>query len=320
MEKTVKNGKNGNINECTICDFKCKWKSDLTRHFTTAKHKKNENVNNQQHLATLTNEKKNQTSFETKFTCKICFKAYNERSGLWRHSKKCKPTEVVSETTVINMAEPQKMKLTEETVVELLKQNNEFKTMLVKQQNKITELSNRVTVTNNNNTNNITNNQFNLNFFLNETCKDAMNIKDFIENIEIQLKELENVGHSGYVTGITDIILSRLKQLDISKRPLHCTDLKREVLYIRDENEWNKDNADKSKIKNMITKVASKNYRKIPEWRTENPECKELEHQQYEFCIKLMRNSLGDLGDEQIKLENKIIKNIAKEVIVDKNI
>ena len=110
-----------------------------------------------------------------------------------------------------------------------------------------------------------------------------------------------------------------VKQLDISKRPLHCTDLKREVLYIRDENEWNKDNPDKSKIKNMITKVASKNYRKIPQWRIENPECKELEHQQYEFCIKLMRNSLGDLGDEQIKLENKIIKNIAKEVIVDKN-
>jgi hypothetical protein len=286
----------------------------------TEKHKKNEIVNKQQQLATLNNEKTGKAAIETKYSCKNCSKAYNERSGLWRHSKKCKPTEIVSENRDIIAEEPTKMKLTEETVVELLKQNNEFKTMLVEQQNKIAELSNRVIVTNNNNTNNITNNQFNLNFFLNETCKDAMNITDFIENIEVQLKELENVGHSGYVTGITDIILSRLKQLDISKRPLHCTDLKREVLYIRDENEWNKENPDKSKIKNMITKVASKNYRKIPEWRTKNPECKELEHQQYEFCIKLMRNSLGDLGDDQIKLENKIIKNIAKEVIVDKNI
>jgi hypothetical protein len=313
MEKT---GKNGPINECTICNFKCKWKSDLFRHFMTEKHKKNEIINKQQQLATLNNEKTGKAAIETKYSCKNCSKVYTERSGLWRHSKKCKPTEIVSENEVIANQETNKMKLTEETVLELLKQNNEFKTLLVEQQNKITELTNRVMVTNNNN---ITHNQFNLNFFLNETCKDAMNITDFIENIDVQLTELENVGHSGYVTGITDIILSRLKKLDISKRPLHCTDLKREVLYIRDENEWNKDNPDKSKIKNMITKVASKNYRKIPQWRIENPECKELEHQQYEFCIKLMRNSLGDLGDEQIKLENKIIKNIAKEVIVDKN-
>ena len=317
MEKTGKNGPN---NECTICNFKCSKTFNWNRHLLTVKHKKNEIINKQQQLETLINEKTGKAAIETKYSCKNCSKAYNERSGLWRHSKKCKPTEIVSENRDIIAEEPTKMKLTEETVVELLKQNNEFKTMLVEQQNKIAELSNRVIVTNNNNTNNITNNQFNLNFFLNETCKDAMNITDFIENIEVQLKELENVGHSGYVTGITDIILSRLKQLDISKRPLHCTDLKREVLYIRDENEWNKENPDKSKIKNMITKVASKNYRKIPEWRTKNPECKELEHQQYEFCIKLMRNSLGDLGDDQIKLENKIIKNIAKEVIVDKNI
>lgn len=312
--------KRANDFECISCDFKCSKSSNWNRHLSTAKHRKNESATAVNICQQTSNGKKSQPSFEPNFTCKNCSKAYNERSGLWRHSKKCISTEPETVTAVTFAQEPTKMKLTEETVVELLKQNNEFKTMLVEQQNKIAELSNRVIVTNNNNTNNITNNQFNLNFFLNETCKDAMNITDFIENIEVQIKELENVGHSGYVTGITDIILSRLKQLDVSKRPLHCTDLKREVLYIRDENEWNKDNPDKSKIKNMITKVASKNYRKIPEWRIENPECKELEHQQYEFCIKLMRNSLGDLGDEQIKLENKIIKNIAKEVIVGKSI
>jgi hypothetical protein len=318
MEKNGENGKNGEKYECIICDFKCKCKSDLGRHLLTAKHKKNEEINNQQHLSTLINTEKSQVVVEPKFPCKLCSKAYNERSGLWRHTKKCHPVQNLTDCA----APSGKLKLTEDTVVELLKQNQEFKTMLVEQQNKIAELSSRVTVTNNNNktTNNITNNQFNLNLFLNETCKDAMNISDFIENIEIQLKELENVGHCGYVGGITDIILSRLKQLDVSKRPLHCTDLKREVLYIRDENEWNKESPDKSKIKNMITKVADKNYRKIPEWRETNPECKELEHDQYEFCIKLMRNSLGDLGDEQTRLDEKIIKNIAKQVIVDKNI
>jgi hypothetical protein len=134
------------------------------------------------------------------------------------------------------------------------------------------------------------------------------------------MKELENVGTNGYVNGITDIILSRLKELDVSKRPVHCTDLKREILYVRDENEWNKDSEEKSKIKNMITKIADKNYRKIPEWRRENPDCREPENQQYDFCINLMRNSLGDLGDEQIKLDNKIIKNIAKQVLVDKTV
>ena len=312
--------KRANEFECVLCHFNCSKIGNWHRHLSTAKHRKNESSTDVNVCQQTSNAKKSQSTIEPKFPCKNCSKAYNERSGLWRHSKKCIPTVIVSEHAVTSVQEPTKMKLTEETVVELLKQNNEFKTMLVEQQNKITELSNRVMVTNNNNTNNITNNQFNLNFFLNETCKDAMNITDFIENIEIQLKELENVGHSGYVSGITDIILSRLKQLDVSKRPLHCTDLKREVLYIRDENEWNKDNPDKSKIKNMITKVADKNYRKIPQWRTENPDCKELEHEQYEFCIKLMRNSLGDLGDEQIKLENKIIKNIAKEVIVGKGI
>jgi hypothetical protein len=182
----------------------------------------------------------------------------------------------------------------------------------MEQHNKILELSNQVSVVNMN-TNN-THNQFNLNFFLNETCKNAINITEFIENIDIQMKELENVGKHGYVTGISNIILDRLKDMEVSKRPLHCTDLKRETMYIRNENEWNKDTEEKTTLKQVIGEVAKKNYRKIPEWQNQNPECKNVMNEQYDFSVQIMRNSLGDLDDKQIKLDEKIIKNIAKQV------
>jgi hypothetical protein len=133
MEKT---GKNGPINDCTICNFKCSKTFNWNRHLLTEKHKKNEIINKQQQLATLNNEKTGNTTIEAKFSCKNCYKAYNERSGLWRHSKKCKPTEIVSENTFTSAQEATKIKLTEETVLELLEQNNEFKTMLVKIINK----------------------------------------------------------------------------------------------------------------------------------------------------------------------------------------
>jgi hypothetical protein len=200
-----------------------------------------------------------------------------------------------------------------EQPTENMKMNNERR---MKQNQNIMVLASKV---GNNNNNVNSNNNFNLNFFLNETCKDAINMNEFIKNIEIQLKEVENVGNEGYVLGITDIILNRLKQLDVTKRPVHCTDLKRETLYIKDENAWNKDTNENEKMRNMITCVANKNYRSIPKWRAANPECQEPENDKYDLCITMMRNALGDLGDEQTKLDNKIIKNIAKQVIVDKN-
>jgi hypothetical protein len=146
-----------------------------------------------------------------------------------------------------------------------------------------------------------------------------MNITDFIENLNIQLKELENVGNNGFVSGISDIIVNRIKGLEVNKRPLHCTDVKRETMYIRDENEWNKDNDEKTKLRHFISKVAKENMRKIPEWREKNPECMDMYHQKYEYCMQLMRNSLGDLDEKQDKMDDKIIKNIAKLVAVDKN-
>jgi hypothetical protein len=209
---------------------------------------------------------------------------YKSRSGLWKHIKICSA------------------KTQNEMIADLIKHSSNIANIVVEQNNALVksnealvEMAKQVTscnMVNSNNriTNNITNN-FNLQVFLNDKCKDAVNISDFIENIQIQMNELENVGTNGYVNGITDIILARLKDLDVSKRPVHCTDLKREVLYIRDDNEWNRDE-DRSKIKNMITKVASKNYRTIPQWREEHPDCKDPENQQYDFCIDMMRNSI----------------------------
>jgi hypothetical protein len=162
------------------------------------------------------------------------------------------------------------------------------------------------------------NQKFNLNFFLNTTCKDAINLTDFIETIDVQMQELENIGHNGYVAGMTDIILSRIKDLDVSKRPVHCTDLKREIMYIKDQNEWNKDTAEKSYLRKAISMVSKKNYGKTIEWRELNPECLEVGSPKYDFCFKMMRNVLGDFEDIQIKLDNKIIKSLAKEVVVDR--
>jgi hypothetical protein len=264
---------------------------------------------------------------EKNFHCK-CGKSYKHRQGLWKHSKTCNETN--DEPSTVNESSEYSVKMAymdPSHILEFIKQNQEFKSMMieqnnkiVEQQNKIMELSSQVSVINNTtNNHNTTNNQFNLNVFLNETCKDAMNIKDFIENLQIQMKELENVGKNGYVVGITDIILNRLNEIDITKRPLHCTDLKRETMYFRDDNEWNKDTEEKTKLKQVIGKVASKNYRKIPEWRKQNPECNIIEDTKYEFCIQLMRNSIGDLDEKQEKMTDKIVKNIAKNVFINKN-
>ena len=319
MEKT---SKNESKYYCEKCDFESRWKSDWTRHLGTSKHLNQPKSTVFNNISTKETIKTNKPIICSNFVCKNCSKAYKDRSGLWRHSKTCNETMTSTELFLENTIEPTQIQPgseTTEVIMAVLKDNKELKSMLAEQNNKILELiSAKNTITNNITTNKTVNNQFNLNVFLNETCRDAMNINEFIENIKIQTKELENVGYNGYVSGITDIILSRLKQLDVSKRPLHCTDIKRETLYIKDKNEWNRDTEEKSKIKTMITTIAKKNFKQIPIWREQNPECKEPENEKYDFCIRLMRNSLGEIGEEQIKLDEKIIKNIAKHVIVDK--
>jgi len=145
-----------------------------------------------------------------------------------------------------------------------------------------------------------------------------MNMSDFIENMEVGFKDIENIGKNGYVSGMTDMILSRIKELDVTKRPLHCTDLKRETMYIKDNDEWSKDTPDNSKLHKTIKCVAKRNYATIPLWRENYPECQDWNHPKYDFCVDMMRNILGDIGDEQTKLDNKVIRNLSKHIVVNK--
>jgi hypothetical protein len=239
------------------------------------------------------------------FSCEYCKKNYASKSGLWSHKKKCqnKPLE---NTLVTNNAVDNK-----DIILELLKQNNEFKQMIIELAKEPKTINNTMTNSNNNNTNN-----FNLNFFLNTTCKDAITADQFVENIQITFDDLENVGNSGYVKGITDIIMKQLRTLELTERPFHCTDVKRETIYIKEADAWNKDNEEKTKMKTVIGKVARKNLCKIKEWCAEHPDVHVLDSKDYEMNHKIIRQSFGDGEDE--KLQNDVVKNISKEVRVEK--
>jgi len=306
-----------NIFECKTCNYICSKNSNFQTHLMTAKHKR------------LMNPTEKNAEPIKQHIC-VCGKEYKHITTLYNHRQHC---DVYNKSSVVS--EMSNHSLDTQSIIEVLKQNQEFKNMLLEQSKQMHESQahaielQRQLITavsdgklaNNSITNNTTNNnnqKFNLNFFLNTTCKDAINMSDFIQTIEVQMNELENIGHNGYIAGMTDIILSRIKDLDVSKRPLHCTDLKREIMYIKDQNEWNKDTSEKSYLRKAIAMVAKKNYGKTIEWRECNPECLEVGSPKYDFCFKMMRNVLGDFEDIQIKMDNKIIKNLAKEVMVDR--
>ena len=296
---TTKNSpKNAPKYLCECCDYVCSKRSDYVKHLSTLRHSDNVqglHENSPQHNT---------------YDCD-CGKRYSCRQNLHRHKRTCNtnPLETIQPNT------------TSTDIMQLIQQNQEFKELLIEQNKQMMELYKEGRTINHHNTtttNHHNNQKFNLNFFLNTTCKDAINMSDFIQTIEIQMGELENIGHNGYVAGMTDIILSRIKDLDVSKRPVHCTDLKRETMYIKDQNEWNKDTAEKSYLRRAIAMVSKKNYGKTMEWRERNPECLEVGTPKYDFCFKMMRNVLGDFEDIQIRLDNKIIKSLAKEVVVDR--
>ena len=195
--------------------------------------------------------------------------------------------------------------------------NNEFKQMMIEQTNQMLEMAKNTQVINNHTTNN-NNQKFNLNFFLNDTCKYAISITDFLRNLNVHIDELEYIGNHGYVNGMTKMIMARLKDMDITKRPIHCTDIKRETMYIKDDAGWSKDTEELSKLRKILSRISMNNYRTVPVWRTAHPDCEVMESRNYEFCYKMMRAILGDVEDEQIKLDNKIIKTMAKELFVNK--
>ena len=298
---------------CDFCDTKTNNKKDYERHLATAKHNNNTNVNN-----SLTNVNTILAQISPNdFICKNCNKEYKSRVGLWKHKKIC-------DTNDNNL---NNIDITDSNIiVQLIKQNDEFKHLLVEQskamveQNKtIIELSKNISNTNISHSNiNSHNKTFNLQFFLNETCKDAMNIMDFVDSIKLQLCDLENVGKLGFVEGISKIIVQNLNSLDETKRPVHCTDSKREVMYVKDEDKWEKENENKQKMRKVIKHVTHKNSKLLKEFKTKYPGCEKSESRFSDKYDKLIIEAMGGKGDNDIEKEDKIIRNIAKTVTIEK--
>jgi hypothetical protein len=298
----IKTSKNISKFCCEICDFKCSKKGDWDRHMMRPKH-----INLTHSNASC--DKKNI------YTCQDCNKNYISRNGLWNHSKKCKK--------VINIIDNEATSciITTDIVMELIKDNKEMKQIILEQNNTINNLVKNGITNNNTNNNIITNSNnktFNLQFFLNETCKDAMNITDFVDSLNLELSDLEDVGKVGYIEGISNIIIKNLKSLDETKRPLHCTDKKRETIYIKDEGQWEKEDDNKTKLKKSIRKVANKNIRLISQFREKYPECRKSESSISDKYNKMIIEAMGGAGDNDTEKEEKIIRNIAKNVAIEK--
>ena len=197
----------------------------------------------------------------------------------------------------------------------LIKENSEFKDMMIELCKNGTNIIN-----NNNAMNNSNNKTFNLQLFLNETCKDAMNIMDFVDSLKLQLCDLERIGEVGFVTGISDIIIKNLKALDISKRPIHCADTKREVMYVKDNNIWEKEQEGNKKLKKAIKHIAKKNSMNINLFKDKYPDCINSHSRKSDQFNKIYIEAYGGSGNEDVDNENKIIKNIAKVVFIDKSL
>ena len=281
---------------CKICDYNTSRKSSFDKHITTAKHSKLTSVN-------IKSCKENGISF----CCKNCNKDFKSRVGLWKHNKIC----LFTEQTQKEKSQMENDPTDKQLIMMLLKDNSDLKNIMM-------EVMKNGIVNNSNNISNSNNKTFNLQFFLNETCKDAMNIMDFVDSVKLQLTDLEKLGEIGYVDGISNIIVKNLNALDIDKRPVHCTDAKREVLYIKDDDKWEKENENKNKIRKVIKKIAFKNSRMLCEFKEKHPDCGKSESDYSDQYNKLIIEAMGGVGDNDTEKEDKIIKKITKEVIINK--
>jgi hypothetical protein len=282
---------------CEFCDYKCCKKYNWDKHISTTKHKFATNSNN---LATDEWQKGQKELFK----CEKCEKKYKDRTGLWRHKKICSSQENI-DTTDNNF------ELTDKEIIKTLLNHTE-KLM------KIVENGTNNT-TNSHNTTNNDNKTFNMNFFLNETCKNAMNISDFVSSIKLSLEDLEFTGRNGYIEGVTNIIFKNLKNLEKNDRPIHCSDVKREVLYIKDDNQWIKESDQKPILTKAIKTIANENIKKIKDWKEMNPDCTDSDSKKNNLYLKIVSNSMNGLTKEESdKNINKIISNVAKEVTIDK--
>jgi hypothetical protein len=290
---------------CILCDYRTSKVNNYTTHNSTAKHIKRTKT---PVLETFGNQNKPKTSCSQHF-CEKCNKEFKNRSGLWKHKQKCNDTiDNDSEKEMSPTIDPSDKEL----IIMLIKKNDELQNMMME------VIKNGTTQNSHNNTTNSHNKAFNLNFFLNETCKDAMNITEFVESIKLQLSDLERVGELGYVEGISNIIVKNLKDLDVTQRPVHCTDKKRETMYIKDEDTWEKDEEQK-KMHKLVRKVADKNARMVPKFKEAHPDCVKSTSRYSDQYSKIIMEAMGGRGDNDFEKEEKIIKRVSKEVIVEKD-
>jgi hypothetical protein len=283
-----------NIFFCEKCDYKCSKLFDYKKHISTRKHTKDDKM-------ITKDDKKSPKIAKEPFSCE-CGKIYKHRQGLWKHKQVCNNKEVTNKSELINY---------------LIKENSELKQMIIDVCKNTTQ---QTTNANYNNTTISTNKTFNLQFFLNETCKNAMNIMDFIDSIQLQLSDLEKVGEIGYIEGISNIITSNLQALDITQRPIHCTDKKREVLYIKDKEKWEKENDDKNMLRKAIKSVTIKNQRLLPKFKEVHPDCGKSDSAFSDQYNNIIIESMGGKGDNNKEKENKIIKNILHVTTINKDI
>jgi len=331
---TEKVQKNADGFLCEPCDFKCCKLSDWSRHISTQKHldirqngpekrqdykcescdiiccslsKWNRHILTEKHLKFLNGPEKRQTTF----ACKKCNKSYKSRGSLWNHESRCSNAEP-QQDALINRVLSDNLELRNfiveqsKTIEKIMMQNTEVMSKALE--------SNKIITTNNNITNN-NNNKFNINIFLNEQCKDAYNFNEFVKNIEISYEDLENNAQLGFVQGISKIFIDNLRQLGVNERPIHCTDVKREVMYIKDEDKWTKE-VDDSKLQKAIQTVSYKSMGKLMEWKQENPDYQDADSEFSKRCLDMQRQSLA--GSDRETYYPKVIHVLAKETMVDK--
>ena len=312
------------IFSCLVCDLSTSNKKDYGKHILTAKHR----------LLTNPNGPPN-PNIPTTYQC-VCGKKYKHKSSLCSHRRRCTSASTstyASEEPQSIVAEPQSIVeegtpvISANLLLEILKETQEFKQMMIAQSRELHEQNKRIleiaaqknTITNHTTNHTTNHNQFNLNFFLNNTCKDALSINDFIRSLNLQVSDLEETGKLGFVNGITRIIVSKIEKLALNERPLHCTDIKREILYVKDEDKWEKDDANKSKLKDAVERVKSLNFQQLRTWQQQNPAFKDTTTKENDMFIHLSSSAIGGSSPQQDEKNlEKIMKNVLKEVVLDK--
>ena len=316
-----KNSQNLHIFSCNICHYNTSKSSDYAKHLLTTKHKRltmaNENL-----------QKSLEISHDKTFICVSCNKQYNHMSSLCKHKKKCSKNNTSKPDNKDNTCldeedEQDDLEPSSKDIIKMMKmqmiENQEIRNLIIELLKKETMNTINNNINNNISNNNCNNQSFNLNFFLNEQCKDALNIDEFVDSIKMNLSDLENFAHLGYADGVSNIFAKGIKELGVHLRPIHCSDSKRETLYIKNNDEWIKETDDKPLITKAIKKVAFKNIKQINEWVKENPACKDPRTKKYDQYNKIVMNAMSGVTEEEQKNNiEKIVKNVTKSVTIEK--